>query len=121
MYVLLIARAMKARMLHCELKWGNDGLYENSDPINFNSAPLHEKLSDREYQVLYMIVRGKRLKDIAEELSLSIKTISSYRTRILEKLNVKSNVELARYAFDNHIIMPWERTDNITKGNNKAE
>ena len=86
-----------------------------------NTAPLHEKLSDREYQVLYMIVRGKRLKDIAEELSLSIKTISSYRTRILEKLNVKSNVELARYAFDNQIIMPWERTNNIIKGNNLVE
>jgi DNA-binding NarL/FixJ family response regulator len=84
-----------------------------------NTAPLHEKLSDREYQVLYMIVRGKRLKDIAEELSLSIKTISSYRTRILDKLNVKSNVELARYAFDHHIIMPWERTNKLTKGPNK--
>ena len=86
-----------------------------------NKKPLHEKLSDREYQVLYMIVRGKRLKDIAEELSLSIKTISSYRTRILEKMNVKSNVELARYAIDNHLIMPWERTNNIIKGNHKVE
>jgi DNA-binding NarL/FixJ family response regulator len=86
-----------------------------------NKKPLHEKLSDREYQVLYMIVRGKRLKDIAEELSLSIKTISSYRTRILEKMNVKSNVELARYAIDNHLIMPWERTNSIIKGNYKVE
>ena len=70
--------------------------------------PLFELLSDREYQVLNMIVRGKRLKDIAEELSLSIKTISSYRARILDKLNLKTNVELARYAIDNKLIMAWE-------------
>ena len=74
----------------------------------YSEKPLFELLSDREYQVLNMIVRGKRLKDIAEELSLSIKTISSYRARILDKLNLKTNVELARYAIDNKLIMAWE-------------
>jgi DNA-binding NarL/FixJ family response regulator len=51
--------------------------------------PLHESLSDREYQVMCMIASGKTLKDIAEGLSLSIKTISTYRSRILEKMNMK--------------------------------
>ena len=60
--------------------------------------PLYEKLSDREYQVLCLIASGKTVKQIAAELSLSIKTISTYRTRILEKLNMKTNAELTHYA-----------------------
>jgi DNA-binding NarL/FixJ family response regulator len=60
--------------------------------------PLHEKLSDREYQVLCLIASGKTVKQIAAELSLSIKTISTYRSRILEKLNMKTNAELTHYA-----------------------
>lgn len=65
---------------------------------------LHETLSDREYQVLYMIASGKTVTEIAEELSLSVKTISTYRARILEKMNMKTNAELTRYAFQNHLI-----------------
>ena len=59
---------------------------------------LHEKLSDREYQVLCMIASGKRMKDIASELCLSIKTIGTYRSRILEKMRMKNNAELTHYA-----------------------
>lgn len=58
----------------------------------------HERLSDREFQVCRMLARGAAVKEISAELSLSVKTISTYRTRILEKLNVRSNVELAQYA-----------------------
>jgi two-component system invasion response regulator UvrY len=65
---------------------------------------LHETLSDREYQVLYMIASGKTVTEIAEELSLSVKTISTYRARILEKMNMKTNSELTRYAFQNSLI-----------------
>lgn len=59
---------------------------------------LHEQLSDREYQVLCMIASGKKMKDIASELSLSIKTIGTYRSRILEKMRMKNNAELTHYA-----------------------
>ncbi|MGB9715319.1 MAG: response regulator [Thermodesulfovibrionales bacterium] len=66
--------------------------------------PLHESLSDREFQVMCMIASGKTLKEIAEQLSLSIKTISTYRSRILEKMNMKSNAELTHYAIKNHLV-----------------
>lgn len=66
--------------------------------------PLHESLSDREYQVMRMIASGKTLKEIAGELSLSEKTISTYRSRILEKMRMKSNAELTRYAIKNRLV-----------------
>ena len=69
-------------------------------------APLHATLSDREYQVLCMIASGRSIKDIAEDLSLSIKTINTYRSRILEKLSLKSNVELTRYVIENRLRSP---------------
>jgi two-component system invasion response regulator UvrY len=65
---------------------------------------LHETLSDREYQVLYMIASGKTVTEIAEGLNLSVKTISTYRARILEKMNMKTNAELTHYAFQNRLI-----------------
>lgn len=58
----------------------------------------HESLSDREYQVMWMIALGKTLRQIAEELSLSEKTVSTYRTRIMEKMDMKKNTELVRYV-----------------------
>lgn len=62
------------------------------------TRPIHEALSDRELQVLRLIANGKAVKEIAAELSLSEKTVSTYRTRILEKLDMKGNAELMRYA-----------------------
>jgi DNA-binding NarL/FixJ family response regulator len=64
----------------------------------------HELLSDREYQVMCMIASGKTLKEIAAGLSLSIKTISTYRSRILEKMNMKTNAELTHYAIKNRLV-----------------
>ncbi|MBI4754654.1 MAG: response regulator transcription factor [Betaproteobacteria bacterium] len=58
----------------------------------------HEKLSDREYQTLCLIASGKRLSEIAEELNLSVKTVSVYRSRILEKMKLKNNAELTHYG-----------------------
>jgi two-component system, NarL family, invasion response regulator UvrY len=66
--------------------------------------PPHENLSDREYQVLCLLASGKRLKDIADTLDLSIKTISTYRTRILEKMKMENNAELIRYALQNNLV-----------------
>lgn len=64
----------------------------------------HEKLSDREYQVLCMIASGKELRQISDELALSVKTISTYRTRILEKMIMKTNAELTHYAIANKLV-----------------
>lgn len=64
----------------------------------------HELLSDREMQVLQFIASGKTVSDIADELALSVNTISTYRSRILEKLQLNNNAELTRYALDNKIV-----------------
>ncbi len=69
------------------------------------SAKPHESLSNREFQTLCMIASGKTTKQIAEELALSAKTISTYRERILEKMNMNSNSELTYYAIKNNLVM----------------
>ncbi len=66
--------------------------------------PAHEELSDREFQVLRMLASGSSLKEIGGVLSLSHKTISTYRTRLLEKLKLGSNAELARYAVQHGLV-----------------
>lgn len=63
-----------------------------------DERPPHEKLSDREYQTLVMISSGKALSQIAEELNLSVKTVSVYRARLLEKMKMKNNAELTHYG-----------------------
>ncbi len=65
-----------------------------------SDRPRHERLSDREFQVMQLMAGGKTLIEIAEELRLSAKTVSTYRTRLLEKLDLKTNAELMRYALD---------------------
>lgn len=65
---------------------------------------LHETLSDREYQVLCLIASGKTGTEIGEELFLSEKTVSTYRSRILEKMNMKSNAELIHYAIKHGLV-----------------
>jgi DNA-binding NarL/FixJ family response regulator len=66
--------------------------------------PPHETLSEREYKVMCMIGSGKSMKEIASELFLSIKTISTYRTRVLKKMDLRNNSELIRYVVENSII-----------------
>jgi two-component system invasion response regulator UvrY len=66
--------------------------------------PLHETLSDREYQVMCRIASGRSVKEIAEEMFLSPKTISTYRTRILEKMNMNNNSDLTRYVIENKLV-----------------
>ena len=62
---------------------------------------LHESLTDREFQVFRLLATGKKLKEMADELCLSINTISTYRSRILQKMDLKSNADVIRYAIEN--------------------
>lgn len=66
--------------------------------------PLHETLSDREYQVLCLIGEGRTISQIADHLALSVKTISTYRSRILEKMHLENNAELIHYAIQNDLV-----------------
>lgn len=68
-----------------------------------NEAP-HERLSDREYQVLRMLGAGKSVKEIGFELSLSVKTVSTYRVRVLKKLGLSTNADVIRYALREHLV-----------------
>ncbi|RJG05983.1 DNA-binding response regulator [Noviherbaspirillum cavernae] len=68
------------------------------------NVPPHETLSDREYQTLIMIASGKTVGDIAYELSLSVKTISMYRSRLLQKMKLRHNAELTHYAIKNQLV-----------------
>lgn len=64
----------------------------------------HESLSNREFQVLVQLSQGKTASAIADELAISVKTVSTYRTRVLEKLGLNSNAEMVRYAIENKLI-----------------
>jgi DNA-binding NarL/FixJ family response regulator len=66
--------------------------------------PLHQMLSNREFQTLCMIASGKSLTDIALQMSLSVKTVSVYRARVLEKMRLKNNAELTHYAIRNQLV-----------------
>jgi DNA-binding NarL/FixJ family response regulator len=69
-----------------------------------SQRPLHEALSDREMQVLVLIGTGKQVLEIAEELNLSIKTVSTYRSRILLKMGMETNAQLIRYALQHGLV-----------------
>jgi len=64
----------------------------------------HESLSNREQEIMYLLASGKKVKDIAADLQLSISTVFTYRVRIFEKLKIKSNVELTHYAITNKLV-----------------
>jgi two-component system, NarL family, invasion response regulator UvrY len=80
-----------AERLVLDIKRGTDG-------------PRHEALSNREFEVMRLIASGKTVSEIAELLSLSDKTISTYRTRVLEKMDMKTNAELTHYAIKNRLV-----------------
>jgi len=69
-----------------------------------HDKPLHERLSDREFTVFKMIASGKSVGDIADELNLSVPTISTYRARIIEKTHLKSNSEITKYAITQGLV-----------------
>ena len=68
------------------------------------TCKLHEKLSEREFQVMVMLAKGKSVTEIAKEIFISDKTVSTYRARILEKMGMKKNAELTMYAIKNNLI-----------------
>ncbi|RKY90538.1 MAG: DNA-binding response regulator [Ignavibacteriae bacterium] len=87
-------------------KYINQSLAERlADEYDSNrEGRIHDKLSDREYQIMCLIASGKSAEEIALDLSISINTVYSYRNRILEKMHLKSNVELTQYALQNKLI-----------------
>lgn len=68
------------------------------------TKPLHEQLSEREFQVFLRLARGETIGHMAESMSLSVKTVSTYRTRVMEKMNLQSNSDLTYYALKNGLI-----------------
>ena len=79
-----------------------DKLFSDLEPEP--GHPLHELLSDREYQILCLIASGKTVSEIADSLALSVKTVSTHRGHILEKMKMKSNAELTNYAIKQNLI-----------------
>ncbi len=75
-----------------------------ANDVDGDGRPLHATLSEREFQIFCKIAAGKSVGDIAEELHLSSKTISTYRARVLEKMNLSSNADLTYYAIKNGLI-----------------
>jgi len=69
-----------------------------------DERPLHESLSEREYQILRSIARGVSLKNVAQQLHISPKTVTTYRARIIEKTGLASNAELTRYMLENNLL-----------------
>jgi len=68
------------------------------------TGPLHKSLSDREFEVFRKIASGKTVSEVADQMALSVKTVSTYRSRILLKMSMKNNAELTRYAIQNAIV-----------------
>ncbi len=71
---------------------------------NYNNKLPHEQLSDREFEVLRMIVEGKSISEIGDILSLNVNTISTYRSRIMEKMNIRNNADLVKYSMENKLF-----------------
>ena len=72
--------------------------------VHGHTGPPHESLSDREFQTFLKIAVGKSVTKVADELNLSVSTVNSYRSRVLKKMNAKSNADLIRYAIDHELI-----------------
>jgi DNA-binding NarL/FixJ family response regulator len=75
-----------------------------SDVKNPGAKELHERLSEREFQIMNLLAKGISNSEIGKQLFLSGKTVSTYRARILEKMGMKSNTELALYSYKNHLM-----------------
>lgn len=99
-----LARAVR-KIIREKRKYITEGVAEQlASQIDNSGGALHESLSDREFEVLCMIAEGKDVKKIAKKLSLSPHTVHTYRSRIKEKLNLSTNVEMTRYAIENELI-----------------
>ena len=85
-------------------KYASSALAKKAAATPLDLDRLHESLSDRELIVMLALASGRRLTDIANELHLSIKTVSTYKRRILDKMNLRSNADLTRYAIEHGLI-----------------
>jgi two-component system invasion response regulator UvrY len=93
------------RKVHAGGKYVSASLAEKlASHLDTSDKPPHENLSDREFQILCMIAKGESLKGISDELCISEKTVSTYRSRILEKMKMSTNSDLTRYALENHLV-----------------
>ena len=103
--ILAIRKVMQGR------KYVSAGLAEKlALNLSGDTERSHEKLSDRELEVFRLISVGRTIRQISEQLSLSMSTINTYRSRILEKMNMKSDAELIRYAIQNDITISTKPT-----------
>lgn len=71
---------------------------------NTDNSPPHHQLTDRELQILRLLAKGLGLNDIADQLAISNKTVSTHKTRLMKKMNITSNANLIRYAVDHHLV-----------------
>ncbi|HXX62255.1 MAG TPA: response regulator transcription factor [Bacteroidota bacterium] len=94
------------RKVHSGGRYVSPALAESlAEGLSHQSAEApHQSLSDREYQVLLRIAAGRSVQDVATEFSLSVKTVRTYRERVMEKLSLKNDVELSRYALEHGLI-----------------
>ena len=94
------------RQVHQGRKYVTPGVAEElASNVDFDSdKPLHHELSNREYQTLCLIASGKTLTEIGKQMSISVKTVSVYRARVLEKMRMKNNAELTHYAIKHHLV-----------------
>jgi len=94
------------RKVHAGGRYVSPALAESlAEGLSHQSAgAAHRSLSDREYQVLLRIAAGASVQEVATEFSLSVKTVRTYRERVMEKLSLKNDVELSRYALENGLI-----------------
>ena len=77
-----------------------------ADEISYNERGFrHNVLSDRELEILRLISKGKKIKDIATSLSLSVSTVNTYRLRILKKMKMETDAEIVRYALENKLVV----------------
>ena len=93
------------RKVHAGGKYVSASLAEKlASHLDTPDKPPHENLSNRELQILCMIAKGESLKGIADELCISDKTVSTYRSRIMEKMKMSTNADLTRYALEHHLV-----------------
>ncbi len=94
---------LKAGIKLALIRYGHSAWWANSPGGDAEKLP-HELLSDREYEILCLIASGKTPTEMARELSLSVKTMSTYHARILEKMNLTSNAQLTHYAIKGGLV-----------------
>ena len=99
-----LARAVKQVLTGRMYVTASLGAYMAGSLNKNPTGPGHHTLSEREFEVLVLLAQGKSVKHIAQSLTLSIKTISTYRARLLDKLQLATTAELIRYALDHHLV-----------------